>query len=388
MHNRPRSLPFVVRQRWNSLTQFTSAQVKDIVHDFMEQLGSTPYKTDSVALRRIESDAYQIFHILIKALQTDGDLPHEVTQAAQMLGEERAAIGATLAELRTAIQSDFYVLWDHISSQINPEDYSITIEAAPFLLRTIEEFISNVEVGYERTNGRNPARRHVREQHLVPLLLNGSQLGVSQLQTIASAMNSAINDQYFVCGSSLDQRALDSCATEFSTRGRPSLVHSTGTHILLVVPASPTNFEIIAQVTDLQCGVSEPVTGLKEVARAARLAVDIDDSRQVGDPKILRYQDVWQRLAVKPLLDTAPEFFELISKRLASGGNEEFETLRTTIVASVEHSTIGEAAEKLFCHRNTVQNRLSRVSHLTGFDIRVPKWLLLLYIAALGSEPR
>jgi DNA-binding PucR family transcriptional regulator len=67
-----------------------------------------------------------------------------------------------------------------------------------------------------------------------------------------------------------------------------------------------------------------------------------------------------------PLLKTAAEERELL-----------LQTLETYFTAG----SIAEAAKRLFCHRNTVRHRLSRIEDLTGRSVDNPSGAVELYIA-------
>jgi DNA-binding PucR family transcriptional regulator len=67
-----------------------------------------------------------------------------------------------------------------------------------------------------------------------------------------------------------------------------------------------------------------------------------------------------------PLLNTAAEERDLL-----------LETLETYFTAG----SIAEAAKRLFCHRNTVRHRLSRIEDLTGRSVDNPSGAVELYIA-------
>jgi len=65
-----------------------------------------------------------------------------------------------------------------------------------------------------------------------------------------------------------------------------------------------------------------------------------------------------------PLLNTAAEERDLL-----------LETLETYFTAG----SMSEAAKRLFCHRNTVRHRLSRIEQLTGRSVDDPLGAVELY---------
>lgn len=389
MHSEPRRLPHELGDRWESLIAVTRFQMRHLVERFLQSTMTLPsYRTGLIEPSRLEADAYRIFDVLLQALATENELPPSVVAAAQKIGEERGAIGVALPDLRTALRSDFFILWDNITAQLEESDQHMTIHLAPYLLRTIEAFVEQVERGFDRTTDDRLARWFARERQLLPLLFNGAEIGDDWLQIIARGMKSSVDDFFLVCASSIDfQETIDNLQLELRTRGRPSLSHWTGTHLLVLVPAIPRNLEILSGFQSLSIGVSEPIRRLENVARAARLAIDVNTHRFSFESGQLRYRDVWERITAKSHRVMAPEFFHEIDSRLAAIGLAEQQTLKETIIAVSESPTIAEAASRLFCHRNTIQNRLSRVTKVTGMDVGTPKWLFLLYMYALGERP-
>jgi DNA-binding PucR family transcriptional regulator len=57
---------------------------------------------------------------------------------------------------------------------------------------------------------------------------------------------------------------------------------------------------------------------------------------------------------------------------LADCGRVERERLIEAVRAYLASGSIGASAAELFCHRNTVANRLRRFSELTGVDPMIP----------------
>jgi DNA-binding PucR family transcriptional regulator len=66
---------------------------------------------------------------------------------------------------------------------------------------------------------------------------------------------------------------------------------------------------------------------------------------------------------------------------------EECQLLLATLNAWFEcDGNSADAAARLYCHRNTVSNRLRRVEELTGHSLSSPRSTALLYVA-LRAQP-
>jgi DNA-binding PucR family transcriptional regulator len=73
------------------------------------------------------------------------------------------------------------------------------------------------------------------------------------------------------------------------------------------------------------------------------------------------------RLVLGPVLDLAAD--------------ERDELLHTLTVWLDEGGSTSRASERLFCHRNTVRNRLQRIEHLTGRALAEPRSVTELCLA-------
>jgi DNA-binding PucR family transcriptional regulator len=128
-------------------------------------------------------------------------------------------------------------------------------------------------------------------------------------------------------------------------------------------------------------GISPPTAylgGVVELVRLAELAlltvtpgraeIALFDENMVG-ALIVSAPDVARRLAervLSPVLALEP-----------AAGTLLIDTLRAFFEAD---GSVALAAERLFCHRNTVLNRLRRVEGLTGFELARPQDVTTLIV--------
>jgi DNA-binding PucR family transcriptional regulator len=74
------------------------------------------------------------------------------------------------------------------------------------------------------------------------------------------------------------------------------------------------------------------------------------------------------RIVLEPVLALDPETRTVL-----------LETLRAWLAAG---GSAAEAAKALYCHRNTVRNRLQRLEELTGRSLEDPRGVAELYLAS------
>ena len=70
-----------------------------------------------------------------------------------------------------------------------------------------------------------------------------------------------------------------------------------------------------------------------------------------------------------------------VDAALATCGQVERERLLETARSYLATGSVAASAEALFCHRNTLMNRMRRFTALTGIDLAVPAQAARLVVA-------
>jgi DNA-binding PucR family transcriptional regulator len=96
----------------------------------------------------------------------------------------------------------------------------------------------------------------------------------------------------------------------------------------------------------------------------------VDVLPDLGGPRELF--DAWLPLAAARLADTAGELVGAELAGLADAAPRERHRLLETVRAYAATGSVAEVAARVYCHRNTVLNRLRRFAELTGRDVTVP----------------
>ncbi|MFE5797939.1 PucR family transcriptional regulator [Streptomyces sp. NPDC056503] len=120
-------------------------------------------------------------------------------------------------------------------------------------------------------------------------------------------------------------------------------------------------------------GISTVVSGLMELGRARELA-ELALNSCAADGELVRLADRLPGAFVLARPDLAQDFALHVLGPVLEAEAGEREDLLATLTAWLDcHGSTEEAGKRLFCHRNTVLNRLRRLERLTGRLLSRPR---------------
>lgn len=128
-------------------------------------------------------------------------------------------------------------------------------------------------------------------------------------------------------------------------------------------------------------GLSAAVVGLGELMRARELA-EVALSTCNGDGRIARLEDRLAAGFVRSHPDLARELLDTVLGRVLALGGGDGPVLMDTLDVWLDcDGNAGRAADRLYCHRNTVFNRLRRLERMTERRLDRPRDLVELSLA-------
>nr|WP_239029147.1 helix-turn-helix domain-containing protein [Pseudonocardia acidicola] len=139
-------------------------------------------------------------------------------------------------------------------------------------------------------------------------------------------------------------------------------------------------------LSEIRCAIAPAAHGLDEVPRAVRIASDILAAlpEDRDSPGLL--EDAWLSVAATQ----APLVTQALADRIqcalenVQDADVLIETARTFCEGD---GTVSRTASELYCHRNTVLNRLERLRSLTGIDVRRPRDAASFLFAMSAGRP-
>ncbi|MFG2016591.1 PucR family transcriptional regulator [Actinomadura geliboluensis] len=309
---------------------------------------------------------------------------------ARRLGQRRAHQGQPLDQLLRSYRLAGRVFWEavvEVVGQNDPENVPALIRQATRTWDTIDQQSGAAAAAYHRTELALARRSEERVQAIVDALLDGQGADGGLLATATSVLGLPATGRYAVVmlgaecgfGDGVDRRPADTGGMRFIWRLR------TDAQVALVALGAAELDDLVAAVRPYarsHAGVSPVVGSLAELGGArwfAELALRTCRGpgnqiarldRRLPDALVLSQPRLAGRLghvALGGLGDVDPGFRDVL-----------LTTLETWLECD---GSAARAADRLFCHRNTVLNRLRKIEQLTGRTLTRPGDLVELSLA-------
>lgn len=129
------------------------------------------------------------------------------------------------------------------------------------------------------------------------------------------------------------------------------------------------------------CAVGPVARGLARVSRVLRAAEELAAALDEDVTGAVTLSDGWTGVAAARLDEIGELLTESVLSGLAGISEHERRRLLETVAAYCDSGSITAAARALFCHRNTVLNRLNRFAELTGHHPTRPREAATVLIA-------
>jgi len=360
-------------ERWTALVGRLRDEAETLVAAFVSRVRAIPpYGRGVVPTERLETDAELTFEYLLRRL-AGSSVPARLAGIGPSIGRDRARRGVPLNDLLTAVRLDFRVLWEALRARAEPTDEPMLVAHVEDVWSVVEEYTAQIQVSYQVEAALLARERQGERTMLVAALLSTEDPDPDDVARVALALGVDVHDNLLVAAASPTAgRALRRAADRLGADGRTAHVQSTGRHSVLIARwDGGLGAPVRAALAGVPCGVGPLAHGLADVPRSARLAGEIvdvlPDATAPCEPR-----DAWLPLAGGRLADTAPELVDSVLGGLATAPAGERERLLETVRAYAASGAVGDVAARLYCHRNTVLNRLRRFAELTGRDVTVP----------------
>lgn len=360
-------------ERWTSLVGRLRVDPGVLVAAFVARVRAVPpYGRGVVPTDRLETDAHLTFDYLLRRLAGQ-PVPERLLATGPSIGRDRARRGVPLNDLLTAVRLDFRVLWAALRECADPADEALLVARAEDVWNVVEEYSTQIQVSYQAEAAVLARERMGERTMLVAALLSSAVPDPDEVARVAVALDVDVDADLLVAAASpASGLRLRQAADRLAADGRMVHVQSTGRHVVLLARwDGGTGAPVRAVLAGVPCGVGPLAHGLAAVPRSARLAGElVDVLPDLGGPRELF--DAWLPLAAARLADTAGELVGAELAGLADAAPRERDRLLETVRTYAATGSVAEVAARVYCHRNTVLNRLRRFAELTGRDVTVP----------------
>lgn len=380
--------------RWNTLLD--GLCVVELTADFLSRvLELAHYRDALLPTTEVRRTGEQSFAALITSLRStapsgapaDPEELHDVKVGiATDVGVSRARAEIPLDALMTAIRMDFSVLWDALTALSTPSDAPLLVARANSVWQVVDAYASQTQGAYMSERQRMATEASSVRQGLVASLFGETPPPNTVVQRAAAALGlepGARLDVAVAAGE--DAPALRVSIALAARRGTEIFTHPFADALLAFWPAGSKPgsalYEAADRISALRCGLVEDVKGVGALHEASNLALELAQLATVQDEGALSLDTAWGRLARSRLGTDGIGLAADVERALGECGLSERERLMETARAYLETGSVLASAQLLFCHRNTLMNRMRRFAALTGIDLTVPAQASRLVVA-------
>jgi hypothetical protein len=321
-------------------------------------------------------------------------VPEDVASVSERVGERRARQGVPLEALLDAARLDFRVVWGAMVNRAGPEDMAQLAASAYHVWEAVEGHVTGIMRAYQRTVLEMGRRAEDERRMWFARLLDNAGRNPTVVRDAALALGFDGSGR-FLCAAAAarDGARLLRATAALRAAGVNLQQQPVASDEVLTVQLGlrVTPQTVLAQLSDVPCGVSPVVDGLGSVPRAVQLATATTRVLPVGAPGPRRLEDSWLDVLVHRSEELSGELADDVLGGLHTVGAAEVETIRlleTVRVHLAGSGSIVDTAAALYCHRNTVQQRFNRFHELTGRDVRRPEDAALIALALRAREQR
>ncbi len=390
--------PFSTK-RWAELVDLLEGRVDELAEAFTVRVREIPEYGDSqVTVTEIRETALETFHRLIHGLRGQGSdgrgigSRESLLAFASDLGSKRARAGIPPESLTSAVRLDFTILWAELLEIASSEDAGLLASRVDHVWRVVDEFATRTHTSYLTERVRMAQEESSIQREFIARLFNQSAPSMETSMQVAAALGVSADSRFALVAATLESGAkLRAAVSSQFGSGQPRqklFLHESGgnTYVFWALPAARTRRPteevwLPAALASIPCGYVPDINGLRALPAAARTAESLAALLGLRDREPLSPESAWARLAREYLQDAGLDLAAMIEEALAVCRTSERERLTETARTFLATGSATLTAEQLFCHRNTILNRLNRFQELTGVDVTVPANAARLVVA-------
>ena len=380
--------------RWRELVDQLEGRLDILAQAFTARVRQIPeYGESQVTVLEIRDTARETFRRLIHGLRggPEDTARDGLLAFASDLGSKRARAGIPPESLTSAVRLDFSILWADLLEIAAPEDAGLLASRVDLVWRVVDEFATRTHMSYLTERVRMAQEESSIQREFIARLFNQSTPSAETSSQVGSALGIGPDSRCGLVAASGEPGArLRASATQFGSGQRryKLFLHESGGNTYLfwpLLPARPRETRSVPPLppllADIPCGYVPEVHGLRGLPAAARTAESLAALLRPGDDGPLSADAAWTRLAQQNLQDAGLDLAAQLEEDMAECRGGERERLTETVQHYLSTGNITATAEQLFCHRNTILNRLNRFQELTGIDLTVPTQAARLVVA-------
>lgn len=358
--------------RWIHIIDHVSAHTENLADEFVRLFSESSHYLRTVSGLDLWHTAHDTMELLLLQL-VDRPVPGYLQGLAANLGARRARQGVSCEELLAMIRLDFQVLWDGMRRVADDEGLQVLVGHANQLHSTVETHVDAVRSAYVLEEARLQRDSKIVATRALSRLLEAGEEVESVAPMLADQMGVNQSSRFevaFVHGEAAVSVQKNLAAAEGAGR-LLSWECTTGMVLLREQYGGKDWRKDLPGVPGAYIG---GVIGLAAVP-AAMEQVQFIASQAPPDPggegTLVTEDDVWLGVVSGHLHRVLPGVCEQVD-RLAVLPEDERARVLEAFFTYTATGSVKTTAENLYCHRNTVVNKLRTFRESTGLDPATP----------------
>jgi len=360
---------------WTELLQRLWDQRALLVSDFLERFATVSYGDAQVPeadVYRTAVDTMDMFLFQMAGLE----LPADLQTLPREVAVRRARQGVPLDAFLEAIRNDFRVLWKGLERVAGKKGVRALVANMDRILDTVEGYVSNIQQAYAEEEALLTRDKQLYRQRLLSRLFNTELGSPAEVHDIAVALGLQPAGSFEVLA--VTSQALPQAQRQYASDYRTCMYENSGALYLFRQLRKGRTW--LQEQPGFPAGYVPDVEGLAAVPAAAASALVLAEQAQPG-PGLTTVQEAWMRIAGGLLEQTLPGFSDPVRHALDRCTPYERQRLLQVARSYARTGSIKDTAEELYCHRNTVVNRLHSLQEVIGLDLTVPAQAALALVA-------
>ncbi len=387
-------------EKWRGVVAALSELLPGMVDTFIGKILQDPvYSESGLTIEDLRRSSHDSLVAILDVLRGGGTTMDSLESIAGELGKRRARQGLPLDSLVRAIRLDFSVVWDALSASALAVDPALLVSRTELVWRTVDTFASRVQARYvAELEDIERANADLQHQYLSQLLAP-SEPSESDLARIAGALRVDVGARFLVAAVSRE----DSLTVQRRLRHRAKRLAAFFTfdqeHHTLVVHkrggqghaehSDALSYDESVLFDGMAVAVAPLAEGLGSVRTSAAAAREVMRDLPMGSVGVFTLRDRWLSITRHRLSQLGCDPGQLVFPRLQDCAPQERARILEAATTFLGTGSLVETARRLFCHRNTVVNRLAAFERYTGLDLQKPTDLALAVLAlhATTTDP-
>jgi hypothetical protein len=348
------------------LIQLLWARRDSLVTDFLQRFSADSYGEAQVPEEDVFRTAVDTMDMFLY-LMAGQELPHDLRTLPRDVATRRARQGVPLDAFLNAVRNDFRVLWKGLERVASDDGIAVLVSNMDLVLDIVERYLSSIQQAFSEEEALLARDQRLYRQRLLSRLFGAQLPDRDEVGDIAEALGVRASDTFEVLAVVGDTVAQAQRQHESDHR---SYAYEAAGSLYLFRPYRKGR-SWLDERPDFAAGYMPAVEGLSQVPQAAASALVLA-RHAPSEGGLATVAESWMGIAGKLLESALPGFSARVHAALDDCTPHERQRLLQVARSYSRTGSIKQTAEELYCHRNTVVNRLHAISEIMGLDLTVP----------------